>query len=442
MASSLAGRATAFGGCHLGGGVLDFHTHGRAADAMDDEQQISGDPAQAEATSPPAYPEEVIVLEQDGRRVVLVGTAHVSQDSVELVGMVIERERPDCVCLELDARRFEALSQRKQWEGLDLHEIIRKQQLATLLLNLMLASYQKRLGGKLGVMPGSELLAAIDLAKAKGVPVALCDRDVRVTLRRAWASLSLGRKALLVSGVASSLGKTPDISEEDLRKLRRKDAMGEVMQEIGRAVPELKRTLIDERDGYLATKIQQAQGNRLVAVVGAGHLAGMADAIAQRRQVDIAELDQVPQVSSTWVRVSWAITALIVASIVYIGMTRGVDEARQNAWIWCLAHSIPSALGGIIAGAHPLTILSAFVSAPLTALSPLIGVGHVTAFVQTYFVPPRVHEFQQVGEEMARVPAWWRNRLLRVFLVFILTSLGGVLGTWFAGARILANVFG
>lgn len=387
-----------------------------------------------------AYPEDVEVIELAHRRIVLVGTAHISQDSVDLVRLVIERERPDTVCVELDERRSEALSQRKRWEALDLHEIIRKRQLATLLLNLILASYQKRLGGRLGVVPGSELLAAVELARTHGIEVVLCDRDVRITLRRAWAALSLTRKAMLISGLLASAGATPQISEEDLRRLRRKDALSEVMQDLGRTMPELKRTLIDERDGYLATKIQQAQGSRLVAVVGAGHVAGMAQALREQREVDLTELERIPGVSSTWVRASWLLTALIVGSIVYIGATKGVDEARDNALIWVLAHSIPSAMGGLVALGHPLTILSAFLSAPLTALSPLIGVGYVTAFVQTYLVPPRVHEFQSVGDEMARVGAWWRNRLLRVFLVFILTSIGGVLGTWFAGARILANL--
>lgn len=407
---------------------------------MSEQHDIDAPRVTAEAAEVPAYPEDVEVIELAGRRIVLVGTAHISQDSVDLVRLVIEREKPDAVCVELDQRRSEALAQRKRWEALDLHEIIRKRQLATLLLNLILASYQKRLGGRLGVVPGSELLAAVELAHTHGIPVVLCDRDVRITLRRAWGALSLARKAMLISGLMASAGATPQISEEDLRRLRRKDALSEVMQDLGRTMPELKRTLIDERDGYLATKIQQAPGTTVVAVVGAGHVAGMAEALRERREVDLTELERIPGVSSKWVRASWLMTALIVGSIVYIGATKGVAEARDNALIWVLAHSIPSAIGGLIALAHPLTILSAFVSAPLTALSPLIGVGYVAAFVQTYLVPPRVHEFQSVGDEMSRGSAWWRNRLLRVFLVFILTSVGGVLGTWFAGARIFANL--
>ena len=399
-------------------------------------------PAVPDATAPgAAYPEEVEVLELDGRRIVLVGTAHVSRESADLVRRVIEQERPDAVCVELDQRRFEALSQRKRWEALDLREVIRKRQLTTLMLNLFLASYQKRLGGKLGVVPGSELLAAIEVAEQCRVPVVLCDRDVRVTLRRAWGSLSLTRKSLLLSSVLASVGEGAEISEEELRRLRRKDVLSELMQELGRAMPELKRALIDERDAYLATKIRAARGDRLVAVIGAGHLAGMTEALRERRDADLEELERIPPVSPLWVALGWSVTALIVASIAYIGVTQGPSAAGENALIWVLAHGIPSALGGVLAAGHPYTVVSAFIAAPFTALSPLIGAGQVAAFVQAYVVPPRVYEFQSVGDDLARPGAWWQNRLLRVFLVFFLTSFGSMLGTWVGGAKILSNVF-
>jgi pheromone shutdown-related protein TraB len=405
----------------------------------DHDPELTAPAAQAAQLAP--YPEEVEVLELDGRRIVLVGTAHVSRESVELVRHVIERERPDAVCIELDQRRFEALSQRKRWEALDLREVIRKRQLTTLMLNLVLASYQKRIGGKLGVMPGSELLEAIEVAQACNVPVLLCDRDVRVTLRRAWGSLPLRRKAMLHSGVLAGAGDGPEISEEELRKLRRKDVLSELMQELGRAMPELKRALIDERDAYLATKIRRAEGARLVAVVGAGHLSGMVEALRAGRDADLEELERIPPVSPFWKALGWGVTALIVGSVVYIGFTQGAAAARENALIWVLAHGVPSALGGVLAFAHPLTIITAFVVAPFTALSPAIGAGYVTAFVQTYVVPPRVFEFQTVGDDLMRARAWWSSRLLRVFLVFILTSIGSMLGTCGGGAKILSNTF-
>jgi pheromone shutdown-related protein TraB len=388
------------------------------------------------------YPDEVQVLELDGRRIVLVGTAHISQESVELVRTVIERERPDAVCVELDARRMEALSERKRWEGLDLREVIKKRQLATLLLNLMLSSYQKRLGGKLGVMPGSELLEAVEVARAHNIPVVLCDRDVRVTLRRAWAAPSLWKKSTLLAELLAGGGDAPEVSEEMLRNLRQKDVLSEWLKELGAHYPELKNALIDERDSYLAEKIRSAEGHNLVAVVGAGHVAGMAQALRERRKVDLAELERIPAPSRWLVAFGWSMTATVIGALLYIGIKDGAAAARHQAISWALATGLPSAVGGIIALGHPLTVLSALIAAPITTLSPLLGAGQVTALVQVYLVPPRVHEFHSVTEDMAKLSSWWRSRLLRVFLVFILTSLGAVLGVSVGGAKLLSSLFG
>jgi pheromone shutdown-related protein TraB len=388
------------------------------------------------------YPEDVEVLELDGRRIVLVGTAHVSRESVDLVHHVIVQERPDTVCVELDAQRFEALSQRKRWEQTDLREVIRNRQLATLLINFFLASYQKRLGGKLGVMPGAELLEATKVAESLGVPVELSDRPIRITLRRAWAALSLPKKAMLLSSVLAGAFDAPELTEEELRKLRQKDVLSELMHELGQAMPALKRVLIDERDAYLATRILGAPGQRIVAVVGAGHVAGMRTALETGQLADLEELDRIPPMSPLWKAIGWGVSALILGSIAYIGLQKGPAAAGHNALYWFLANGIPSAVGCTIALGHPLTVVSAFLAAPFTSLTPLIGAGYVTAFVQTYLVPPRVAEFQSVGDDIAVARAWWRSRLLRIFLVFLLTSIGSLIGTWVGGVEIVSNVLG
>jgi pheromone shutdown-related protein TraB len=389
-----------------------------------------------------AYPEEVRIVETDGRRFVLVGTAHVSQESVQLVREVIERERPDAVCIELDQRRFEALSQRKRWESLDLREVIKNRQLATLLLNVVLSSYQKRLGGKLGVVPGSELLEAANVAAEREIPVSLCDRDVRITLKRAWGALSFWKKAGLLSGALTTVFETPELNEEELRRLKKQDALNELMQELGRAMPELKRTLIDERDAYLATKIRATSGQVLVAVVGAGHLAGMAEALQAGRSADLGPLETLPEPSPALKLLGWSIAALVVGSLAYIGMTKGPEAAGRNALFWVLATGVPTAIGAVLALAHPVTVLSGFLAAPITSLSPVIGAGYVTAFVQAYVVPPRVLEFETVSDDIGKLSAWWNSRLLRVFLVFILTSIGGTIGTLMGGAELVRTLFG
>jgi pheromone shutdown-related protein TraB len=386
--------------------------------------------------------EDVEVIEIDGREFILVGTAHISQESVDLVRNIVEAEKPDCVCIELDAQRYEALSQQKRFASLDLREVIRNQQLAALLMNLLLASYQKRLGGKLGVVPGSELLEAAKVAEENDIAISLCDRDIRVTLRRAWASLSLWKKAMLISTFAASAFEDPELSEEELNRIKQKDVLSELMNELGQAMPTLKEALIDERDRYLAQKIRESEGQKLVAVVGAGHIEGMKQAILAGRDEDLEEISTIPKVSPWLKWIGWAIPTLIVSALGYIGVTQGAAAASDNAIFWFLINAVPCAIGAVIALAHPVTILAGFISAPFTSLTPVIGAGYVTAFVQTYVHPPLVHEFQSVGEDIATLRGWWHSRLLRVFLVFILTTLGSLIGTWVGGSVIVSNMFG
>jgi pheromone shutdown-related protein TraB len=290
-------------------------------------------------------------------------------------------------------------------------------------------------------MPGRELLEASNLAKEKGIPIALCDRDIRVTLRRAWGSLSWWRKLELSSTMLASAFDRTELTEEDLRKIRRKDVLNELMNELGQSMPTLKRVLIDERDAYLAQRIREAEGDRIVAVVGAGHVRGMCAALARDTDVDTSEIDLVPPVSPVWKWVGWGIPALIVGALVVIGITKGPAAMGENALYWFVANAVPTAIGGLAALAHPLTIAIGALAAPFTSLTPVIGAGYVAAFVQTWVAPPLVREFQSVGEDISQPSRWWRSRLLKIFLVFILTTLGSLLGTGVGGAELVSNLF-
>ena len=387
------------------------------------------------------YPDDVAVLHQDDKTILLVGTAHISKQSVDLVEQVINDEQPDTVCIELDDKRYEALSKQKRWENLDLKQVIRKKQLSTLLVNLVLSSYQKKLGTQLGVMPGTELLRAAQVAEENNITVALCDREVRVTLRRAWHATSLFKKGYLVATLFASLFDNTELDEEKLAELRNKDVLSELMNEMGEALPATKEVLIDERDIYMAEKIKAAPGKRIVAVVGAGHMEGIKRVIDQDNQSRIPEIDTIPPVSKAWKIVGWSIPAAILLSIAAIGFRQGAGEAGANALYWILANGIPSAIGAVFAFAHPATIFSAFAAAPITSLTPVIGAGYVCAFVQVMTRPPMVKEFESVGSDIGRLRGWWQNRLLRIFLVFILTGLGSSIGTWVGGYRIFTNLF-
>ena len=384
------------------------------------------------------YGPDVHFLRHGDREIILVGTAHISQESVDLVRTVIDQMRPDCVCLELDDKRYQALTQREQWQSLDLKAVIRNKQLST----LVMASYQKKLGNKLGVTPGAELLAADQTAKDRQIPVSLCDRDIRITLRRAWKSTSLWKKGYLVTSLLAGIFDDTEISEEKLSELKRKDVLTELMDELGQALPDLKRVLIDERDIYLAEKIKSSPGKRIVAIVGAGHIHGIVRELAIDNRQRIADISTIPEVSTVWKLAGWGIPALIIGALIVIGIDKGASVAGANLLFWVLAHGIPAALGAMIALAHPYTTIGAFSAAPFTSLTPLIGAGYVTAFIQVMQRPPVVREFETAGVDMTTFKGWWRNKFLRVLLVFFLTTLGSAFGTWVGGYRILSDLVG
>ena len=387
------------------------------------------------------YPPDVSIIRDNEREFIVIGTAHISKQSSDLVKEVIEKEIPDCVCIELDSQRYKSISEKNKWESLDIKQVIKEKQLTTLFINIILASYQKKLGEKLGVMPGTEMLNAINTAKNLGLKIALCDREIRITLRRAWNSMTFWQKfKLLGSGFAGIFDKI-ELTEDKLNELKEKDALSEMMQELGKSLPVLKKVLIDERDIYLSKKIREAPGNKIVAVVGAGHVKGICDELENKRIIDLKEFEIIPPSSAAVKIIGWSIPAIIIASIILIGYNKGITAAQDNIVYWILANGIPCSIGAIFAVAHPITIIVSFFAAPITSLSPLIGAGYVAAFVQAYYQPPLVKEFQTVADDIRKLSRWWKNKLLKVLLVFILTGLGSMIGTYIGAYEIISNLF-
>ncbi len=388
------------------------------------------------------YSDDVRIVQMQDKTIALVGTAHLSQQSLELVERIISQERPDTVCVELDPRRYQALAKRQSWENLDLKQLIRTKQLSTLLVNLLLASYQKRLGAQTGMTPGAELLRAAQTAEALDIPVVLCDRDIRITLRRAWRNTPWLKKGYLVAALIASFFEKTELDEEKLAAMRKQDVLAELMSELGESLPHTKMVLIDERDLYMAEQIRQASGERIIAVVGAGHLEGIGKLLNKDNSASIEAITTVAPVSGLWKAVGWLIPLLIVLALVAIGLRQGMEEFNANALYWILITGIPGAIGTALAGGHPATIATAFIGAPLTTLSPLIGIGYVCAFIQVLVCPPIVREFEQINKDVSSFTGWWRNRLLRVFLVFFFSSLGASMGTFLGGYRIISALLG
>ena len=365
----------------------------------------------------------------DNREIILVGTAHISQVSKELVRETIEAEKPDTVCVELDAGRMQSLKDPDRWKKTDLKEVIKKKQLATLIANLVLGSYQKRMGKQTGVKPGAELKEAVDVSENANIPIVLADRDIKITLKRAWACTRWYRKLSLLGGLFASIFDKTEISEEELEKIKEQDTLSAMMQEFGKTFPEVKQVLIDERDQFLASKIKSAPGKKVVAVVGAGHMKGIARTIEQNLELPGEEsITVIPKGSPIWKIIGWAIPVAIIASIVYIGYQAGIEKAGELSLKWAMLTGGGAMLGAVIAGGHPLTILVALVMAPFTGLTPLIGVGFFTALTQVYMRPPRVEEMETLSEDIWQVKRWWKNRVTRVILCFLCPGIPAIIG--------------
>jgi len=370
-------------------------------------------------------------LNVDGRELILVGTAHISQASVDMVREVIASEQPETVCVELDSQRYQALTDRNRWESLNLLQVIRKGQIPFLMANLALGSFQKRLGLQTGVKPGAELAAAAQEAGERGLQLELVDRNIRTTLLRAWRRTGLWKKLMLVSTLLAGLFEKQQIDEAELERLRQTDTLSVMLEEMGSLLPQVKTILVDERDRYMAHHIRRCPGRKIVAVVGAAHLPGILRRLAEPAETPeaVLELDTIPEKPLVSKVIPWLIPGLVLVLFVAGFFFGDRAQIAGAALAWVLANGILAAIGTVLALGHPLTVATAFVAAPITSLNPTIGAGMVAGLVQVWVAAPTVRDMERVGDDLTSLRGWWGNRLSRVMLVFLFSSIGSSIGT-------------
>ena len=369
-------------------------------------------------------------LQHEGKTITLIGTAHVSRESAELVGRLITDRIPDTVCVELCPSRYQALRQKDRWLETDIIKVIKEKKAFLLLSNLLLAAFQKKIAKQLDIKPGEEMIRAIETAEAVGARVELVDRDIRTTLSRTWRSMGWWGKSKLLFQLVLSVSNVDDITEADIEKMKQQDMLETLLSEIEKSLPVLRTILIDERDQYLAHKIKTAPGNNIIAVVGAGHVPGIK--ACWQRDIDIAPLEQVPPGKKLSGFLKWfiplAIGALILIGFYLGGVQKGAD---MLTW-WIAANGVLAGLGALIACAHPLTILSAILAAPLTSLNPMIAAGWVSGLVEAFTRQPKVRDFEALSDDILSVRGFWKNKVTRILLVVVFTNLGSSIGTFVA----------
>ena len=378
------------------------------------------------------------------QEIILVGTAHVRQNSVEEAKNIIETESPDRVCIELDDGRMKSKTDKKSYENMDIRKVIREGRGFFLLANTALASFQRRMGAQTGTKPGEEILGAAEIAKEAGIPVSLCDRDIQTTFKRAWAKSSLWNKCKLLATLISAAFSNEEITPEELEQLKNQDTLQTLMQEMAKELPMVKEVLIDERDQYLGRSIFEAPGKKKVAVIGAGHTNGVISTIEKLSEgKDTPTLDSltvVPKGKPVGKLISYLIPMLIVLLILFSFLSSGWDQGLRTFLIWIAVNCGCTFLMTTVSLAHPLNIIACTLTAPFFALNPALGVGMLGGILEATLRKPKVKDFEGINDDTMSLKGWYRNRILHALVVFLLSSVGSAFGTLVAFPILISHI--
>lgn len=365
----------------------------------------------------------------------ILGTAHVSQRSVDEVRAVIAEVRPDAVCVELDQTRYDTLTKASAFRDLDVFKVVREGRTLYLLAHLALASYQRRIGASLGVKPGAELLAAVEEARASAIPVELIDRDINITLKRTWRNLGLWKRSMLLSSLIVGF-ETDDpragepITEKSIEDLKEAKALSEMLSELGRVVPQIKAPLIDERDQYMASRLAEVGAGRrsVVAVVGAAHVPGIHAWFGT--PIDRAALDRIPPPSLVWRAIKWLVPILFLAALVWGWRRSDTTSFMEMMLAWILPTSVGAGVCTLLAGGSLLSVASAIIVSPIAAIHPLLGTGMVVGVIEAWNRRPSVADCERLPEDIQSFRGFWRNPVTRILIVAVASGIGTAVGFW------------
>ncbi len=374
------------------------------------------------------FSEHVTILEDEEKTYYIVGTAHISQKSVEEVEYVIEKVQPETVCVELCETRYKAMTDESVWKKLNIFEVIKQKKMLFLLAHIALSTYQRRMGEKFGVKPGAELKAAIQKAEEIGAELVLADRDVQVTLKRTWSNLSFLQKMNILAALFFGMFSDEELKEEELEELKRSNNLSQMLEMMAKEFPEIKETLIDERDQYLMSSIEEAKGPKVVAVVGAGHVKGMQKYFGKK--IDREKLSELPKPKAWTKWLKWIIPAIVLALFAVGFHQKSGQDFRQMLTAWILPNAVMCALLTIVAGGKLLTVLAAFIASPITSLNPAIGAGMVTGLLEAWLRKPTVEDAERINKDITSFSGIYKNAFTRVLLVAVLSNFGSALGAW------------
>jgi len=367
-------------------------------------------------------------INKDGKEIILVGTAHISRKSEELVKETIEKYNPEIIGVELDYARLKQLRSGEKWRETNVVQVIKTGQTYLFLINLLLSNLQKKIGKTIGIKTGSDMISAVEEAETRKIRIALLDRDIRITMKRAVAKATLIEKLKLFYSMSLMIfgAKKEKIDEARIEQMKKKDVMTELMEEFSRELPSLKEVLVDERDLYIADRIQRCPAKKIVAVVGAGHLDGIEKNIIEGRKA--VGLDVVPKKKNYIKIIKYLIPLLFIVLIGTIFLTKDFSMGVNAILVWFAVNGVLSAFGVLIARGHPLSILAAFLAAPFTSLHPFFAAGWFAALAEAKVRVPKVKDIEELPE-IDSYSKLVKNNATRIIMVGALANLGSTIGT-------------
>lgn len=375
-------------------------------------------------------------IQINDKEIYLLGTAHVSKISAEQTKQLIMETNPDVVCIELDEKRYESLQDPQKWQETNITTIIKKKQTGLLLANLILSSYQKRIAKKMNTDTGKEMIEAIKLCKEHNIKLELVDRSIQTTFTRIYRKHTFLQKIKLIMTLIFSIFDDEEVSEQEIEDLKQQDMLSTALKEVEQQFPLVAQVLIDERNKILAHNIKNAHGNKIVAIVGAAHIPGILDYIKQ--DYSITEIMEVPPKSLSSKLSGWILPLLIIVIILLtfsIDTSQGLDQIMK----WFLINGSLSAIGTLLAFGHPLSILTAFIAAPITSLNPLLAAGWFAGLTEAYLRKPKVKDLQDINDAMNSIKSMYKNRFTHILLVVVMANVFSSLGTIIASLDIFRS---
>ena len=381
--------------------------------------------------------DKLIRIYYHGKEIILIPTAHVSQESAKLVRETIEEEKPDSICIELDKQRYENLKNPDTWKNTNIIDIIKQKKVTLLIANLILSSYQKNIAKKLKTKPGQEMIEGMKASEEFGINLVLADRSIQTTFMRIWRKMGFFEKIKLFFSLMS-IDDDEDVSEEDLQKLIERDNLELAIEDMGKDYPQIAATLLHERDKYLAYNIKNAPGDKVIAILGAAHTPGVEEEVFKEQNID--ELNKIPPKSFTGKVLPWLIPILIVV-LIGLGFKQSMNTGMAQIKSWFLFNSVLAAILTALCLPHPLSVLTAFVAAPFTSINPMLACGWFAGLVEASLKKPTVEDVNNIPEDIFSIKAWIHNKFLKALLVVILANIGSSIGTIIAGSKIIQSLF-